>query len=374
MDRASKFERVPIVLLSAFYKPFSSGAEKCVEEMVKRPNGRRFVVITSRLDKKLPVRDVDGEAEIIRVGFGKSWDKFLYPVLCLAPALRLRPAIVHAVMESYAGIGLIFLKWLRPSLCTILTLQSGNLDEDAKLKTGFLAWLWKKIHTVPDEVTAISQFLADRAASLRGSLERIRVIPNGVDLSTIRSVRASSVPGRIVSIARLSPEKGVDVLIRAFASVKGRVANAELHLIGDGTQRAELEVLVKELQLEKAVVFHGHQPYPEAMRLLTTGSVFALLSHGEGQGIVLLEAGAASVPCVATAVGGIPEMIKDGETGFLVGDTDAEAAAERLIRLLTNEKLRLQYGEAARVFAEVFSWETIIKRYHELWNKVFSHE
>lgn len=374
MDRASKFERVPIVLLSAFYKPFSSGAEKCVEEMVKRPNGRRFVVITSRLDKKLPVRDVDGEAEIIRVGFGKSWDKFLYPVLCLAPALRLRPAIVHAVMESYAGIGLIFLKWLRPSLCTILTLQSGNLDEDAKLKTGFLAWLWKKIHTVPDEVTAISQFLADRAASLRGSLERIQVIPNGVDLSTIRSVRASSVPGRIVSIARLSPEKGVDVLIRAFASVKGRVANAELHLIGDGTQRAELEVLVKELQLEKAVVFHGHQPYPEAMRLLTTGSVFALLSHGEGQGIVLLEAGAASVPCVATAVGGIPEMIKDGETGFLVGDTDAEAAAERLIRLLTNEKLRLQYGEAARVFAEVFSWETIIKRYHELWNKVFSHE
>lgn len=374
MDRASKFERAPIVLLSAFYKPFSSGAEKCVEEMVKRPNGRRFVVITSHLDKKLPVRDVDGEAEIIRVGFGKSWDKFLYPVLCLVPVLRLRPTIVHAVMESYAGIGLILLKWLRPSLRTILTLQSGNLDEDAKLKTGFLAWLWKKIHTVPDEITAISQFLADRAASLRGSLERIQVIPNGVDLSTIRSVRESSVPGRIVSIARLSSEKGVDVLIRAFAIVKARVANAELHLIGDGAQRAELEVLVKELQLEKAVVFHGRQPYLEAMRLLTTGSVFALLSHGEGQGIVLLEAGAASVPCVATAVGGIPEMVKDGETGFLVQDTDAEAAAERLIRLLTNEKLRLQYGEAARVFAEVFSWETIIKRYHELWNKVFSHE
>lgn len=371
MDRTSKFELVPIVLLSAFYKPFSSGAEKCVEEMVKRPNGRRFVVITSRLDKNLPVRDVDGEAEIIRVGFGKFWDKFLYPVLCLVPALRLRPMIAHAVMESYAGIGLILLKWLRPSLRTILTLQSGNLDEDTKLKTGFLAWLWKKIHTVPDEITAISQFLADRAAKLRGSLERIQVIPNGVDLSTIRSVRESSVPGRIVSIARLSPEKGVDVLIRAFANVKARVANTELHLIGDGAQRTELETLVRELRLERSVVFHGRQPYPEAMRLLTTGSVFALLSHGEGQGIVLLEAGAAGVPSVATAVGGIPEMIKEGETGFLVKDTDVEAAADRLICLLTNEKLRQQYGEAARVFAEAFSWETCIKRYHELWNRFF---
>lgn len=368
MDRAPKFELVPIVLLSAFYKPFSSGAEKCVEEMVKLPRGRRFVIITSRLDKKLPVRDVDGDTEIIRVGFGRSWDKFLYPVLCLAPALRLRPTIAHAIMESYAGIGLILLKWLRPSLRTVLTLQSGNLDEDVKLKTGFLAWLWKKIHTVPDEITAISQFLANRAASLRGSLERIQVIPNGVDLSTIRSVRESSVPGRIVSIARLSPEKGVDVLIRAFAAVKARVANAELHLIGDGAQRAELEALVKELGLEQSVIFHGRQSYPEAMRWLTTSSVFALLSHGEGQGIVLLEAGAACVPSVATAVGGIPEMIQDGKTGFLIPDNASDQAADRLVQLLQNEAMCAQFGEAARAFAERFEWEKCIDQYHRLWD------
>ncbi len=373
MDRTSKTELIPIVLLSAFYKPFSSGAEKCVEEMVKLPRGRRFVVITSRLDKKLPVRDRDGEAEIIRVGFGTSWDKFLYPVLCLGPALRLRPTIVHAVMESYAGIGLVLLKWLRPKLQTILTLQSGNLDEDAKLKTGFLAWLWKKIHTVPDEITAISQFLADRAATLRGSRERVQVIPNGVDLSTIRSVRESSVPGRIVSIARLSPEKGVDVLIRALASVKARVANAELHLIGDGAQRAELEALVKQLKLENSIVFHGRQPYPEAMRLLTTGSVFALLSHGEGQGIVLLEAGAACVPSVATAVGGIPEMIQEGKTGFLIPDNASDQAADRLVRLLQDESMRKQFGEAARKFAEGFVWERCIDRYVQLWNRLDSY-
>lgn len=360
----------PIVLLSAFYAPFSSGAEKCVEEIVKRPAGRCFVVITARLDAKLPKRDEDAGMEIIRVGFGRPWDKYLYPFLCIVPTLRLRPVIVHAIMESYAGIGLVLLKWLRPGLKTILTLQSGNLDVDAKLKTGLLAWVWKKIHSVPDEITAITQFLADRAGRIRGSQEHVRVIANGVDLSTIRAVRQAKIPDRIVSIARLSSEKGVDVLIRAFAKVHAAVPAASLHQIGDGPDRAMLEALARELGCADAMVFHGRLPYPEAMKQMSTGSVFALMSHGEGQGIVLSEAGAAEIPSVATAVGGIPEMVHEGKTGFLVADGDVDAAAEGLIRLLKDKTLCQQFGFAARQFAEGLEWNTCIVQYHALWDEL----
>lgn len=360
----------PFVLLSAFYKPFFSGAEKCVEELLKRPAGRRLVVITTRGARDLPVRDKDQGMEIIRVGFGCSWDKYFFPLLCLYPALHLRPRVVHAVMESYAGAGLMLLKWLRPRLKTILTLQSGNLDEDAKLQKGLRAWVWRRIHSQPDEITAISRFLANRASRIRGSADHVRLIPNGVDLSLIRAQQQPSVPGKIVCIARLSPEKGVDVLIRAFARVCAIVPEARLHLIGDGPQRAELESVVKQGGCEKTVVFHGRLAYEAALRELASGSVFALLSHGEGQGIVLLEAGACGIPSVATAVGGIPEMVQDGVTGFLVPDADVSLAAKKMILLLQDASTRQRMGEAARAFADAFSWDRCIAEYHSLWNEL----
>jgi len=360
----------PLVILSAFYRPFASGAEQCVEEMVRHANGRKLVIITSRLDRALPKIDHDLETEIIRVGFGYSWDKFLYPFLCLRPVFKLRPRIVHAVMESYAGIGLLLVKWLRSKTITILTLQSGNLDEDKKLKRTILGWLWKNVHTAPDEVTAISKFLADRAIRFRGCAGHVSIIPNGVDLSTIRQAQAERVDKRIVSIARLSPEKGVDVLIRAFAMVHGAWPEAELHLIGDGSERQNLERLVEELGCKERVVFHGKLARPDAMRVLKTGYLFALMSHGEGQGIVLLEAGAANVPSVATRVGGIPEMIEEGKTGFLVDDNDAKTAAERIIRLLQDPALCERMGAAARTFADGYEWEKCIEKYHALWTRL----
>jgi len=359
-----------VVVLSAFYKPFASGAEKCVEEMVRhRAPGRRMVIVTARLDRKLPKRDRDLDAEIIRVGFGYRWDKFLYPFLCIRPVLRLHPRIVHAVMESYAGIALMFVKWRRKKTIAVLTLQSGNLDDMVKRRGPFFKWLWKKIHTTPDEVTAISQFLADRAIRLRANPDRVSVIPNGVDLSVIRDAQADRADKRIVCIARLSQEKGVDVLIRAFSIVHGAVPDAELHLVGDGPDRAALERLAEESGCSNRIVFHGKLVYPDAMAVLKTGNVFALLSHGEGQGIVLLEAGAAGLPSVATRVGGIPEMIEEGKTGFLVDDGDVKTAAQRLTTLLLDPAVRARMGAEARTFAEGFEWRRCIDKYEALWSR-----
>lgn len=363
----------PIVILTAFYQPFASGAELCVEEMVKHREGRSLVIITSKLDSNNPSRGEDRGVPIIRVGFGYKWDKYLYPFLCLWPTLSLKPRIVHAVMESYAGIGLVLLKWIRPSLRTVLTLQSGNLDVDPKLSRGVLSWVWKKIHTVPDRVTAISLFLAKRAETIRGTANHIEVIPNGVDISVARNIRASDVEriaGRVVCISRLSREKGVDVLIKAFAKVAQTVSGSELHIVGDGPDRVFVENLIAENGLGTRVKLYGRQPHDEAIRIISTGQVFVLLSRGEGQGIVLLEAASAGLPCVATDVGGIPEAMIDGETGFLVVNEDAEGASVKISQLLQDPALRERMGRAGEAFAEGFEWTTCISKYHGLWESL----
>jgi len=358
----------PIVVLTAFYKPFSSGAELCVEEMVARRDGRELLIVTSRLSRKSSKRDEDQGVHIIRVGFGYSWDKFLYPFFCIWPTLRAKPKIVHAVMESYAGIGLVFLKWIKPSLRTVLTLQSGNLDVDPKLSKGPLAWIWKKIHTVPDRVTAISGFLAKRATAIRGSDESVSIVPNGVDTSVARGMSKERVPGRVVCISRLSREKGVDVLIKAFSKVANQMPGSELHIVGDGPDRAFVESLIAENNLQSRVKLYGHQPHDEAIRIVSTGQVFALLSRGEGQGIVLLEAASAGLPCVATNVGGIPEAMIDGQTGYLVPNEDADEATKRIVEILCDNQLRDRMGAAAEEFSKKFEWSACIAQYHELWN------
>ena len=360
----------PLVILTAFYKPFASGAELCVEEMVKHRDQRELVIVTSRLDRKLPKRDNDGGVPIVRVGFGYKWDKFLYPFLCIWPTLRLKPTIVHAVMESYAGIGLVLIKSLRPGVKAMLTLQSGNLDVDPKLQTGVLSWVWKKIHTVPDRITAISRFLADRAVALRASDKGVFVIPNGVDTSVARSVPKERINGRVVCISRLSREKGVDVLIDAFVKVSQEIEGSELHVVGDGPDREFVEKMIAENNLQNRVKLYGRQPHDEAIRIVSTGQVFALLSRGEGQGIVLLEAASAGLPCVATKVGGIPEAVMDGETGYLVPNEDADAAAARLVELLKNQDLRERMGQAAEKFSQGFEWSECIEKYHKLWQEL----
>ena len=357
----------PIVVLTAFYKPFSSGAELCVEEMVKHRGTTDLIIITSRLDKKLPQKDNDAGVRILRVGFGYKFDKYLYPLFCIWPTLRMHPEIVHAVMESYAGIGLILLKIIHPKLNTVLTLQSGNLDVDSKLHKWPLSWIWKKIHTVPDKITAISKFLADRAIKLRNSAEDVVVIPNGVDMSVARRMPKERVPGRIVCISRLSHEKGVDILIKAFAKVRQTVPNASLQIVGDGQDRAEVEQSIQQFNLQDKVTLHGRQPHDEAIRIIATGQVFALLSRGEGQGIVLLEAASAGLPCVATNVGGIPEAMIDGKTGYLVPNEDVDTAASRISELLDNQELCKSMGTEAEKFAANFEWKECIAKYHQLW-------
>ncbi|OGL72361.1 hypothetical protein A3F28_00765 [Candidatus Uhrbacteria bacterium RIFCSPHIGHO2_12_FULL_57_11] len=360
--------RKQIIIFSAFYEPYLSGAERFVKEVVERLGPRcRFVLFTARISPSLPTREERPWGEIRRLGFGHSSDKWIYPILAPLAALRIRSEIAHAVMESYAGVALWLFGIFRPRTKRILTLQSGDLDQKK-----IPSWLWRRIHASPSLVTAISGYLAERAVRIGQPRERVRVIPNGYDpaeADEVRRERLSRVLHRIVCVARLSPEKGIEALLRSLVEVRKSVLDAHLVLVGDGVLRAELENQTSILGLSDAVTFLGALPHQEALRQIARGEVFACPSLAEGLGIVFIEAQAVGTPAIGTRVGGIPDVIEDGRTGLLIPSADPSALAEAILRIFRDPESAGRMAVAAEDKLGRFDWNRIAAQVAEIYER-----
>jgi len=228
-----------------------------------------------------------------------------------------------------------------------------------------------------DHVNAVCHFSARSLSEKDGFAPgRIQVIENGVDLPRYahnhdqRTLRLSLGldPDRryVTTVARLHPVKDHHTLLRAFATVARARPDADLLLVGDGELRHDLERLAVELDIAQRVRFLGVRD--DVAQLLLASDVFALTSLSEAASITLLEAMACALPVVVTAVGGNPEIVRDGIDGLLAPRGDAPAIAAALLRLLNDTALARALGQsgAERVQAS-FQLDTTIGRYYELY-------
>lgn len=204
-----------------------------------------------------------------------------------------------------------------------------------------------------------SQALVEQTLGHRG---RIRVIHPGVDCAQTPPEPAMA-NSAIVVVARLTERyKGHDVLLRALALVRDRVSNANLHVVGDGRLRPELEKLAQELEVSSATTFHGTVTDARRDAILSQATVFAMPSRiegkgvGEGFGIAYVEAGAQGLPVVAGNAGGALDAVVDGETGLLVDPENPQAVADALSVLLEDRERARQMGRAGWEHARSLSW------------------
>ncbi|SHL21698.1 Glycosyltransferase involved in cell wall bisynthesis [Pseudonocardia thermophila] len=172
---------------------------------------------------------------------------------------------------------------------------------------------------------------------------------------------------------RASAWKGVDVLLRAFASVVAQRPTARLEIVGNGDARPDHEALAVELGIADAVRFAGalHGPQLAAAYAGARALVLPSLTEAESFGMTLVEAMASARPVVGSAVGGIPHVVDDGRTGLLVPPGDVTALAAALVRLLDDPALCARLGEAGRATAvERYAWPRLTERWLALFRGV----
>lgn len=195
-------------------------------------------------------------------------------------------------------------------------------------------------------ILANSHAAAGRLHMERVSPSRIAVIPNGLDLTRFSDLPVARNGRTVMTVANLRPEKGHRTLLAAAVRVLASFPDARFRVVGDGPERGRLERLAAELGVAHAVEWLGHRD--DVAALLGQADISVVPSTSEAFPNAAVEAMAAGVPVVASAVGGLVELVRPGQNGLLVPHSDPAALAQAIELLLGDARLRGRLGRAAR--------------------------
>lgn len=222
-----------------------------------------------------------------------------------------------------------------------------------------------------DMVTSSSHVMAQQTKVIAGEDVDVTVIPFGVDVNKFSPSADGKGNDEIVIgiVKTLKPVYRIDVLIRAFAIVCSKCkVPVRLDIYGEGELLGELKELAENLGVAQKVNFIGSIPNDQVPNALHKMDIFALSSERESFGVAAVEAMACGLPVAATAAEGFVEVIKDGNTGFIVPKNDYEQLAEKILELINNEELRKKMGQNGRERAlELYDWEKNVTQMEELY-------
>jgi N-acetyl-alpha-D-glucosaminyl L-malate synthase BshA len=229
---------------------------------------------------------------------------------------------------------------------------------------------------VSDGVTAVSSWLQAETARNFSTSKEIEVIPNFVDPNRFRRNResvynlGSAAEPLICHVSNFRPVKRVMDVLQVFERVT-RVIPSRLAMIGDGPDRSVAEAFCRTHGLRDRAFFLGNVPNLE--EIVGASDLFLLPSEAESFGMAALEAMSSEVPVIATRAGGLPEVVTDGENGFLLPVGDVDAMAARAIEILTNRELRERMGKNARESAVTrFDEHLVVPLYREFYQRVMA--
>lgn len=229
-----------------------------------------------------------------------------------------------------------------------------------------------------DGVTAVSRFLKEKTITNYSCESDIQVIPNFVDTELFKpevngEFRNSLAPKGekiLVHTSNFRTVKRVTDAIRVFEKVQKEIPS-RLVLIGDGPDRSECERLTRQLELFDKVKFLGKQD--GLVEILSSSDLFLIPSQSESFGLAALEAMACGLPVISSSVGGLPELVRHNETGFIAEIGDVDRMAKYALELLTNDKKYMLFSENSRQRAvNKFDTKKVVPLYEEYYNKVLS--
>ncbi len=242
--------------------------------------------------------------------------------------------------------------------------QFRNLSFKTFIYKSFLTEFFEKrivSKNYPKNTTAIAISNNTEVYCKRNLPKNISIIllHNAIDLAVFEKKEQTFSSNELTLIGSLVENKGQLLAIHTIKELKDRGVILKLNLLGEGVKRGMLEKTVKELGLEKEVVFHGNIDSPELF--LHRSFCYLLTSKSEAFGLTIIEAMACGLPVVCTDGKGNRDLIKEGENGFMVWERDPKLLADKILLLFKNEDLRKEMGEKAKTFAKGFGMENYVK-------------
>ena len=385
-----------ILIFSIAYEPLIGGAELAVRNITDRLSNYTFDLVTCRFDRRHKAFEKIGNINVYRVGFDISrWriGRFLYPLFAFRLAKKLHRQnpyqIVWSIMAAYAGAAaLLFLRRF-PKIKFLLTLQEGDPISHIHGRVRGFRKAWQTVFRRADYIQAISRFLADWARQ-EGAVCPIEIVPNGVETKNFQFSMSNfqSNPNdqifKIITVSRLVHKNAVDILIRAAAILKTHIPHSTFHIqiAGSGPEESKLKQLVKDLKIEDQVHFLGSITQDELPQYLSEADIFVRPSRSEGLGTAFLEAMAAGLPVIGTAVGGIPDFLVDynaktakedakNANGMFCKPEDPEDLADKINQLMEDAELRIQLGQTGRrLMEEKYSWDRVARQMQAIFAKL----
>jgi len=341
--------------------PEAGGAELHLREILRRwvRDGAQALWLAERFPGAAAEDEIDG-IRILRAG---SW----YNAHLALGALyreRLRRERFDLVLEDINKVPFFTpLYASSPVLAIVPHLFGATAFREASAPVAALVWAHESLIPLVYRHTpflAISESTRDDLAARGIDRDRIAVARCGLTqedyaVTTPPAARREPV---VVFLGRLRKYKGAQHAIRAFPGVLARVPQARLWIAGDGPYRPELERLARSLGVADQVRFLGAVSHAGKVEALNQAQVAVCPSPKEGWGLTVIEANACGAPVVASRSPGLIESVRDGETGLLTPHGDHAALADAIVRLLSDDPLRLRMAEAAIAWAHTFDWET----------------
>lgn len=362
-----------LLVWSGFYWPYVGGAEVNGVKLFSalRHRGYEVAVVTSHSELDLPDYDTFEGVPIHRIPFLSSIQN-RDPAAFLAAQQRaaklkssFAPDVIHVNLTDPSGLFHLLTTAAYPApFVTVAHSPFKPAGVDDTLRVRMLKeanWVVAVSKAVLEDVAALAPEISDRSS----------VIYNGMEAPALAPTPRPLDPPRLLCLGRVIGAKGFDVALAALAGLSPRFPEARLTIAGDGPALPDLEAQARDLGVADAVDFLGSVSPNRVPELMNSATLVVVPSRREGFGLVAVEAAMMARPVVASRVGGLAEIVADGETGLLVSKDDPAALGDAIASLLENTEMADGMGEAARRrVQERFSFVQQIDAYDALYRKL----
>lgn len=350
-------KKMHVAILIDSWLPFFGGAQKQVQE-------------TTKIFKKaFKIKVFHGFSQnfFLRI----FWSFYVIPQVLFHHFFKEKFTLLHA-HAFLAGLPAKLLATVL-RIPIVFTIHGSGIGVWYKMEPGVIGRIKKRL-----ENFILFKIKYDAQISVSSDIKgyknvnsNIFFIPNAVDTESYDKIKIKKDSAfKILFVGRLHIQKGLPYLIKAVSVLVGKYPNISLHLVGEGPQKKFLEKMVKNLKLERYIHFMGFVSGDKLIKEYKSSQLFVLPSFYEGQPLTLLEAWAAKIPVVATAVGENSKMVKNGFNGYLVNNLNSPELSKAIRKAIENPNLERMGQNGYLLVKKNYTWSLVSKKIYRVYQKV----